>query len=471
MLGKGYAMLDNFVSVRELEAQASFANKVRQLTENKNLRAFVITLGCQQNEADSERIRGILVSLGYSLTDDEKIADIIIVNTCAIREHAEKRALSIIGRYKHNKARNPDTVIGVCGCMSAQEHRSEHLKRSYHYVDFAFGTGSLHRLPEFIYGALTGAKRSFVLDTEKPQIAEGLPVVRECAHRAWVSIMYGCNNFCTYCIVPYVRGRERSRMPEDIIKEVRELVESGCKDITLLGQNVNSYGKELGNGYDIAYLLREISKIEGDFWIHLMTSHPKDASDALIEALSCKNVANHFHLPLQSGSSPILKKMNRHYDIDRYLERIDALKTQNPSITLTTDIIVGFPGESDEDFEKTLDVIRRVEYDSVYSFVFSPRKGTPAYSMENQIPEEIKKERFERLTELQNEISKRKNEAMVGKTVRVLVDGKSKNNDKIYTSRTEGNKIVHFEADKDYTGQFINLKIIRTDTFALYGEI
>lgn len=464
-------MLENFVSALELERQAELVNKVRAIVADKGLRAFVITLGCQQNEADSERIRGILSSLGYIMTDDEAIADIIIVNTCAIREHAERRALSIIGRYKHNKAKNPDTVIGVCGCMSAQSHRSDQLKHSYHYVDFAIGTGSLHKLPELIYNALNKGKRTFLLDSERPQIAEGLPVVRESSHRAWVSIMYGCNNFCTYCIVPYVRGRERSRMPSDIIREVSELVAQGYRDITLLGQNVNSYGKDLDGEYDIAYLLHEISKIDGDFWIHLMTSHPKDASSRLIEALSLKCCANHFHLPLQSGSNEMLRKMNRHYDIERYLSIIDAIKATREGIALTTDIIVGFPGESDEDFERTLDIIRRVEYDCVYSFIFSPRKGTPAYSMPDQIPDEIKKIRFERLNNLQNDILRAKNEALIGKTVRVLVDGKSKNNDKIYTSRTESNKIVHFESDTDYTGKFINIKIIRADTFALYGEI
>ena len=462
---------DNFVNPLELEAQMGYTGRVREMIEGKGLKAFVITLGCQQNEADSERIRGILVSLGYTVTDNEEIADAIIVNTCAIREHAERRALSIIGRYKHNKARNPDTVIGVCGCMTAQEHRANHLKRSYHYVDFVFGTGSLHRLPEFVFNALNKGKRLFISDAERPQIAEGLPIIRESAHKAWVSIMYGCNNFCTYCIVPYVRGRERSRLPSDVIKEVESLVSSGCKDITLLGQNVNSYGKELEGEYDISYILRQISKIEGDFWIHLMTSHPKDASDKLIEALGGKSIANHFHLPLQSGSDTVLKRMNRHYDTERYLSIIDKLKAQSPDITLTTDIIVGFPGESDEDFEKTLDIIRRVEYDSVYTFIFSPRKGTPAYEMEDQIPEEVKKSRFERLNEVQNAISRAKNEAMIGKTLKVLVDGKSKNNDKIYTSRTEGNKIVHFESEADYTGKFINIKITHADTFALYGEI
>ncbi len=464
-------MLDNFVGAAELTRQAELRERVRSVVEGKGLLAFVITLGCQQNEADSERIRGILLSLGYSLTDNEQIADVIIVNTCAIRDHAEKRALSIIGRYKHNKARNPNTIIGVCGCMSAQSHRSDQLKHSYHYVDFAIGTGSLHKLPELIYNALNKGKRTFLLDSERPQIAEGLPVVRESSHRAWVSIMYGCNNFCTYCIVPYVRGRERSRMPSDIICEVSELVAQGYRDITLLGQNVNSYGKDLDGEYDIAYLLHEISKIDGDFWIHLMTSHPKDASSRLIEALSLKCCANHFHLPLQSGSNEMLRKMNRHYDIEKYLGIIDALKAQRPDIALTTDIIVGFPGESDEDFERTLDIIKRVEYDSVYSFIFSPRKGTPAYSMPDQISDEIKKLRFERLNNLQNDISRAKNEAMIGKTVRVLVDGKSKNNNQIYTSRTESNKIVHFESDTDYTGKFITLTITRADTFALYGEI
>ncbi|MBQ8738981.1 MAG: tRNA (N6-isopentenyl adenosine(37)-C2)-methylthiotransferase MiaB [Clostridia bacterium] len=464
-------MLENFVEPSALAQQAEYAERVRAHTKGKDLSAFVITLGCQQNEADSERIRGILTSLGYEITEDEKIADVIIVNTCAIREHAEKRALSIIGRYKHNKTRNPNTIIGVCGCMPQQPHRAEQLKNSYHYVDFVFGTSAYYRLPEFILNTIEGKKRIFISEGDKPKIAESLPVKRQCAHRAWVSIMYGCNNFCTYCIVPYVRGRERSRLPEDIIAEVKSLVDSGCRDITLLGQNVNSYGKELGEGIDIAYLLEKISMLEGDFWVHLMTSHPKDASNRLIEALTYGKCANHFHLPLQSGSDEVLKRMNRHYDTERYLSIVSKLREKRPDITLSTDIIVGFPGESEEDFEKTLEIINTVQYDLVYSFIFSPRKGTPANEMQDQIPEDIKKARFERLSEAQNEISRKKNEQMIGKAVRVLVDGRSKNNDKTYTSRTEGNKIVHFESDTDYTGKFINLKITRADTFALYGEI
>ena len=463
---------NNLVSAQDMNVQIEYTKKVRELISGKGLKAFVYTLGCQQNEADSERIRGIFLSMGYELTDDEGVADLIMVNTCAIREHAEKRALSVIGRYKHNKARNPDTVIGVCGCMPAQEHRSEQLKHSYHYVDFVFGTGSLHRIPEFVYNALTKGKRLFIKDTEKPQIAEGIPVMRENSYKAWVSIMYGCNNFCTYCIVPYVRGRERSRNPEDVINEVKELVANGYRDITLLGQNVNSYGKDLEGTPTVAYLLNEISKIEGDFWVHLMTSHPKDASTDLIDAIGgSKKIANHFHLPLQSGSDAMLKKMNRHYDKAKYLSIVKELKEKNEGIVLSTDIIVGFPGETDEDFEETLKILKEVEYDLVYTFIFSARKGTPAYSMEDQIPEEIKKVRFERLNNLQNEIAKSKNDAMLGKTYRTLVEGKSKNDETVYTSRTEGGKIVHFSSDIDYTGNFINLKITRADTFNLYGEI
>ncbi len=462
---------NKFVSLEEIAKQKKYADAVRALTDGKGFKAYIITLGCQQNEADSERISGALTSLGYTVTDDDASADIIIINTCAIREHAERRALSFIGRYKHNKAKNPDMVLGVCGCMMAQKHRMEQVIR-FPYVDFAFGTGSMHRLPEFVYTALTRGKRKFIPDPDKMQICEDIPVLRKSGYKAWVSIMYGCNNFCTYCIVPYVRGRERSRLPEDIIAEVRELVENGYKDITLLGQNVNSYGKDLDGKPTVAYLINEISKLDGDFWLHLMTSHPKDATSEMIDALaSSKYCANCFHLPLQSGSDAVLKKMNRHYNIERYLSVVSELKEKCKGITLTTDIIVGFPGETEEDFQKTLDVVSRVRYDSIYTFIYSPRKGTPAAEMEAQIPEDVQKERFNRLVDLQNSISKDFNDSMVGKTVKVLVDGKSKNNESVYMSRTENNRIVHFESDKDYTGQFINIKITRGDTFALYGEI
>ena len=464
--------MGNFVSLKELEIQNEYIRKTAAIISGANKKAFVFTLGCQQNEADSEKIMGMLTQMGYALTENEEEADVLIVNTCAIREHAEKRALSIVGRFKHYKAKNPDIIIGVCGCMTAQEHRREHFKRSYHYVNFTFGTGALHRLPEFVYNSLMGGKRYFDKDAETPEIAENIKIERASTYRAWVSIMYGCNNFCTYCIVPYVRGRERSRKKEDVIDEIKDLVSRGYREITLLGQNVNSYGKDLEEKTNISELLSEISKIEGDFWLHLMTSHPKDASSEMIEAIkSSPRTSGHFHLPLQSGSDEILKKMNRHYDLNKYLGIIKNLREGNENITLTTDIIVGFPGESESDFEKTLDVIKDVRYDSVFSFIYSPRKGTPACTMENQIPEEIKHTRYDRFCKVQNDISKEINEALIGKTVRVLVDGKSKNNDGAYTSRTQGNKIVHFESDVDYTGNFINVKITRADTFNLFGEI
>ena len=463
---------NNFVNTDELENQKVISEQVKKLTFGKSFKALVLTLGCQQNEADSEVIRGILKSLGYFITYDDKDADVIIINTCAVREHAESRALSIIGRYKHNKIKNPDMILGVCGCMTSQSHRTEQIKHSYPYVDFVFGTGSAYRLPEFILNVLSGGKRMFLTELERPQIAEGLPVVRESGYRAWVSIMYGCNNFCTYCIVPYVRGRERSRKPEDILREVKSLVDDGYRDITLLGQNVNSYGKDLDGTSTVAYLVNEISKMDGDFYLHLMTSHPKDASCEMIEAVtSSKKSRGGFHLPLQSGSDEILKRMNRKYDTERYLSIINGLRSKNKDIVLTTDIIVGFPGETEEDFQKTLDILEKIKFDSIFAFIFSPRKGTPAYDMENQISDEIKHERFDRLNKLQNSISLEKNLSYVGKAVRVLVDGKSKNNESTYSSRTSGNKIVHFESDKDYTGQFINVKITRADTFALYGEI
>lgn len=460
-----------FVSIEELNKQNEYIAKIRALIKGLSKKAFVFTLGCQQNEADSEKLMGTLKSMGYTITDKENEADVLIVNTCAIREHAERRALSIVGRFKHYKNSNPNIIIGVCGCMTAQEHRMEQMKHSYHYVDFTFGTGALHRLPEFIYNTINKSKRYFDKDIETPEIAEGINIDRQSEYKAWVSIMYGCNNFCTYCIVPYVRGRERSRKMEDVLDEVRELVKKGYKDITLLGQNVNSYGKDLEERPTIADLINEIHKIDGDFWLHLMTSHPKDASEEMLEAVAkSPRTKGHFHLPLQSGSDEVLCKMNRRYTTEKYLKIIESLREKTPEVVLTTDIIVGFPGETDEDFEKTIELIKRVKYDSIFSFIYSRRKGTPADKMKEQISEEIKHERYDRLCQVQNEIAYEKNQMMVGKIVKVLVDGKSKNNENVYTTRTDGNKIVHIESDKDYTGQFINVKITRADTFALYGE-
>ena len=432
-------------------------------------RCFVLTFGCQQNEADSEKLAGMAQDMGYKLCDDPADADLIAVNTCAIREHAEQKALSIVGQYKHLKAKKPSLIIAVCGCMVAQEHRREDIKHKYPYVDLTFGTASLHRFPELLWQKIARSRRIFCPEETEYVVAEGMPITRSSDYRAWVSIMYGCNNFCSYCIVPYVRGRERSRDKDEVIAEVKDLVARGYKDITLLGQNVNSYAK--GKDYDFADLLSELDKIEGEYVLRFMTSHPKDASYKLIDVMaSSKHIAHQFHLPLQSGSDSILKAMNRHYDKARYLDIVRYIREKMPDAALSSDIIVGFPGETDADFEDTMDILRTVRFDMLFSFIYSPRKGTPAAEKE-QIDPKIKGERFDRLLALQHDIALEKNQPMVGKTIRVLCDGPSKNNPDIYSGREEGNKIVFFAATPEQVGKFVQVKIDRADAFALWGEI
>ena len=407
--------------------------------------ACVVTFGCQQNEADSEKLRGMADAMGYTVTEDVDIADLIVVNTCAVREHAELKALSTIGQYKHLKAKNPNLLIGVCGCMVAQKHRVEELKNSYPHVSFSFEPSSLDRFPQILYEALEKHGRKFSIGENAREISEGVPVLRESSFKAWVSIMYGCNNFCSYCIVPYVRDRERSRVYTYVVEEVKELVASGVKEITLLGQNVNSYN----GGCTFAELLEKLAAIEGDFLIRFMTSHPKDVSNELIEVMAkSPRIAKQFHLPIQSGSDTILKAMNRRYNTARYLATVDKLRAAMPNITLTTDIIVGFPGETEEDFEATLSMLRTVRFDMIYSFIYSPRSGTPAAKMENQVPDAVKSERMQRLLALQNQISLEKNADAVGKTLRVLAEGPSKNDPETFTGRAESNKLVHFKADR-----------------------
>ncbi len=435
-------------------------------------KAFVLTLGCQQNEADSERIMGMACEMGFERTQIPEEASLILVNTCAIREHAEKRALSLVGQYKHIKEKNPDLMIVICGCMVVQEHRIYDIKMRYPYVDILLGPSLIYMLPEHVYNRRKGSKRIFDADRGEYAVAEGMPIVRESAYRAWVSVMYGCNNFCSYCIVPYVRGRERSRKPKDIIAEVRGLVAEGYKDITLLGQNVNSYGKDSGAQYDFADLLAELDKIEGDYLIHFMTSHPKDATKKLVDTMATStHIAKHFHLPMQSGSDRVLKLMNRRYDFARYIETLDYIREKISGVTVTSDIIVGFPSETEEDFSATLDALRRARFDMIYSFQYSPRKGTPAAQMEEQVSKEVKAERFERMLELQNTISYESNKPLEGSVLRVLCDGRSKNNKNVFSGRTEGGKIVFFDGDDFDTGSFLNIKIERADTFALYGKI
>ena len=465
------------VSESEMIKHSEYIKKVRAMNtaSGEQKYAYIQTFGCQQNVADSEKIAGMCVSMGYKLCNEPADADLIVVNTCAIREHAEKRALSIIGQYKHLKAKKPSLMIAVCGCMVAQEHRRNDIKFRYPYVDFIFGASSLFRLPQLIVERIEKKKRLYCPEENEYLVAEGIPAERESTFKAWVSVMYGCNNFCTYCIVPYVRGRERSRCPEDIISEVRELVKAGYKDITLLGQNVNSYGKDAkgdgGEVYDFADLLADIDKIEGDYYIRFMTSHPKDASKKLIDVIaSSRHIAHQFHLPMQSGSDEILKRMNRRYDTKKYMETVEYMREKIPDITISSDIIVGFPGETEEDFQGTLDMLSRVKFDMVYSFIYSPRKGTPAAEMEEQIDDKIKSERFDRLLALQNEISYEKNQPLKDKVIKVLCDGRSKNNDGVFSGRSEGNKIVLFEGNDLDTGKFLDLKITRADTFAFYGE-
>ena len=445
--------------------------KVKELNKDLNLRAYILTFGCQQNEADSEKLSGMVEAMGYETVDKPDDADLIVVNTCAIREHAEQKALSTIGQFKHLKNKKPSLVIAVCGCMVAQEHRQNDIKFKYPYVNFIFGTTALHKFPELLYKNLTEKKRLYYNEEASRTVAEGIPIKRDNDYKAWVSVMYGCNNFCSYCIVPYVRGRERSRCPEDIAREVKELIDKGYKDITLLGQNVNSYGKDGDFDCDFADLLDRLASFEGDFILRFMTSHPKDATHKLIDVMAKHDrIAKHFHLPMQAGSDTVLKRMNRKYDTEKYYGIVEYIREKMPECVITSDIIVGFPGETEEDFEGTLCMLEKVEFDMLYSFIYSPRKGTPAAEMEDQIPREVQNARFDRLLATQNAIALKKNLPMVGKTVRVLCDGESKTNSDTLSGRTEGNKIVFFEGDPSDRGTFVNVKIDRAEAFALYGE-
>lgn len=439
---------------------------------------YIKTFGCQQNEADSERLCGMAEEMGYRSTDCAEEAELIIFNTCAVREHAELKALSLTGQIKHIKAVNPGLVVCVCGCMVAQEHRLNDIKNRYPYVDFLFGTGTPQKLPEYLAEAIKTGKRAFYPDPiETPDIPEGLPVHRESKFKAWVSIMYGCNNFCTYCVVPYVRGRERSRKREEILAEVRALVDDGCREITLLGQNVNSYGRGLYTDYGFAELLEDICTIKGDYYIRFMTSHPKDASHKLIDVIAahCSDdskpkIVKQFHLPLQAGSDKVLKAMNRKYDSESYLGLIHYMREKIPDIALSTDIIVGFPGETEEDFEDTLKMLEQVRFDAFFSFIYSPRVGTPAAEM-TQVSDAVKNDRFKRLLEVQNRISLEKNREYIGNIERVLVEGVSKNDPDMMTGRNEKNRLIHFRGDVSLTGSFADVRITSADTYSLRGEL
>jgi len=458
------------ISQEQLQQQFDFCAKIHALWHSRGVTplAYVETYGCQQNEADSERIRGLLSSSGYTMTDSAEGADVVVMNTCAIREHAEQRVFGNLGALTHTKRRHEGQKIFLCGCMAGQDHVVQRIKKSYPHVDGVFSTHHLWQFPEILYRVLTTGKRTYFVEDEAGSIAEGLPQQRDNTLKSWVSIMYGCNNFCTYCIVPYVRGRERSRKPEDILAECRALIAAGSKDITLLGQNVNSYGKDLGNGMDFADLLKAITEIPGEFLIRFMTSHPRDASEKLFDTMApSPKIAKQLHLPFQSGSSRVLKAMNRHYDRESYLQKVKYAKSVMPELVLTSDVIVGFPGETKEEFEETLSLISQVHYDSLFTFIFSPRTGTPAASMDDPTPKEEKNRRFDELCALQNSISEQIHQNYIGKTLRCLVDGQDKD---LLTARTEGGRLVRFHGDPALIGSFTDLTITGATTWSLTGK-
>ena len=458
------------ISQEALENQFAFCDKVASIwaARGQTPKAYVETYGCQQNEADSEKLRGYLTQSGYAICQEAEGADVVIMNTCSIREHAEQRVFGNLGALTHTKRRHPEQKIFLCGCMAGETKVSDRIKNSYPYVDGVFSTHHLWQFPEILYSVLTKKKRQFYIADEAGSIAEGIPQVRDSSLKAWVSIMYGCNNFCTYCIVPYVRGRERSRQPEAILEECRQLIEGGCKEITLLGQNVNSYGKDLDCGVDFADLLARIAELPGDFLIRFMTSHPRDASTKLFDTMAkYPKIAKQLHLPFQSGSSRVLKAMNRHYDRETYLEKVNYAKSVMPDLVLTSDVIVGFPGETEEEFEETISLIQQVRYDSLFTFIFSPRTGTPAAQMEDPTPKEEKNRRFDKLCACQNAISEEIHASYIGKTFRCLVDGQDKDN---LTARTEGGRLVRFQGPECLIGTYTNLRITGATTWSLTGE-
>ena len=459
------------ISQEQLDAQFGYCDAIAALWARQGITpvAYVETYGCQQNEADSEKLRGYLAQCGYAIGSQAEGADVVIMNTCAIREHAEQRVFGNLGALTHTKRRHPGQKIFLCGCMAGEEKVSKRVKESYPHVDGVFSTHHLWQFPEILYNVLTKPGRVFYVQEEPGSIAEGIPQVRDSGLKAWVSIMYGCNNFCTYCIVPYVRGRERSRRPECILEECRGLIENGAKEITLLGQNVNSYGKDLGQGVDFADLLAQIAQLPGEFLVRFMTSHPRDASPKLFDTMArYPKIAKQLHLPFQSGSSRVLKAMNRHYDRETYLEKVNYAKSVMPELVLTSDVIVGFPGETEEEFEQTVSLIQQVHYDSLFTFIFSPRTGTPAASMDDPTPKAEKNRRFDRLCAVQNAISEQTHRGYIGKVMRCLVDGRDGDN---LTARTEGGRLVRFPGDDSLIGSFRQIEITGATTWSLVGTL
>ena len=458
----------------QLERQREFEQKIQALHEGRTapLLAMVDTFGCQQNVADSQHIMGMLEAMGFGFTDDPARAAVVVLNTCAIRDHAEKRIYGTLGALTHTKKADPEQVICLCGCMAQRPEVAEKVRQSYRHVDLVFGPQALWKFPELLYNVYTQRRRVFSVADEHGAIAEGMPVVREGRTRAWVSIMYGCNNFCSYCIVPYVRGRERSRDPEQIIAEVRQLVADGFKEITLLGQNVNSYGKDLDTPYDFADLLTALDAIDGDYLIRFMSSQPKDATHKLFDAMArSRHVAKQLHLPVQSGCDRVLKAMNRPYDKAKYLELINYARKVMPELVLTSDVIIGFPGETEAEAMETVALVEQVRFDALFTFIFSPRPGTPAAKMDDPVPREEKQKWFDRLCDTQNRISEELHAAYAGRSLRCLVDGEGDDARWPLTARTAGGRLVHLVGDKSAVGTYHNVKITDSNTWALFGEL
>lgn len=468
--------MSKLVSPEELLRQTEYMKKCEDILKktfvNRQPICYVHSYGCQGNVADGEKIKGMLAEMGYGLSNSAEGADVVIFNTCAIRENAQDRVYGNLGMLTHYKKKNPAMIIGLCGCMVQQDHVARRIKEVFPGVNLVFGTHVIHRLPEFMYNILNNSSKIYNITESNGVIAEGLPIVRESNFKASVPISYGCNNFCTYCIVPYVKGRERSRSFDSIYNEVKELVSNGYKEIMLLGQNVNSYGSDLDSGVNFSYLLSKINEIDADFRIRFMTSHPKDATKELIDTMArCDKVCKHLHLPVQCGSNKILKAMNRKYTVSQYLEIIDYAKNKIPNISFTSDIIVGFPGEAYPDFKETLKLVEQVEYSSLFMFIFSPRKGTKAELMSDPIPKEEKSKWLSELINCQNEISAKVHESYVGRTERVLFDGVGRTNDNMITGRTDTNLVVDCEKSNLKIGEFADIKITKAHRMALVGEL
>ena len=461
----------------ETEKQKYYIDKCRELIKHKEneygrkLTACVVTFGCQMNFKDSEKLMGILSQIGYEETEDEH-ADLVLYNTCTVRENANLKIYGRLGYLSKIKEKNPDMIVGLCGCMMQEEHVVEKLNKSYKFVDLIFGTHNVFLLAELLYERLISGHKVEDIWEGTTEVVEDLPAVRKYSFKSGVNIMYGCNNFCSYCIVPYVRGRERSRNPEDIVEEVKELVANGVVEVMLLGQNVNSYGKTLENPISFAKLLERVEKVEGLKRIRFMTSHPKDLSDELIEVMAkSKKICKQMHLPLQSGSSRLLKIMNRHYDKEQYLLLIEKLRKAIPDIGITTDIIVGFPGETEEDFLETIDVVKKARYDSAFTFIYSKRSGTPAAKMPDQVPEDIVKDRFNRLLNVVNEISKEKTLKLQGTVQKVLVEEENKKIEGFVSGRLSNNSVVHFKGDVSLIGKLVSVNLKEAKGFYYMGEM